>query len=152
MSTTRSTHDDAGTPAVGTHRPPPQRSAWAGWIRFGAALMWLIGFFQVIEGLAAIFNENFTKTRPNGMVVHVDHAVWGWVHLALGVVIFLSGFGVLTGRLAARLVGVALALIGAVISLAYLPAQPAWGIILVSMYVLLIYALTAHGGEMREQV
>jgi uncharacterized membrane protein len=86
----------------------------------------------------------------SGMVLHVDYTVWGWVHLALGVVIFLSGFGVLTGRLAARFVGVAVAMVGAVINLAFLPAQPAWGVILVSVNVLLIYALTAHGGEMRD--
>lgn len=149
MSTTHSTPGDVGSPAGA--RPPTERSGWVGWIRFGAALMWLIGFFQVIEGLAAIVNDNFTKVTPNGMIVHVDYTVWGWVHLALGVVIFLSGFGVLTGRLAARLVGVALGVLGAVINLAFLPAQPAWGIILVSVNVLLIYALTAHGGEMRDR-
>ena len=148
MSTTRSTHGDVGSPAGA--RPTAERSGWVGWIRFGAALMWLIGFFQVIEGLAAIVNDNFTKVTPSGMVLHVDFTVWGWVHLALGVVIFLSGFGVLTGRLAARFVGVALGVVGAVINLAFLPAQPAWGVILVSVNVLMIYALTAHGGEMRD--
>ena len=148
MSSTRSPQYDVGTPAPPS--PRPDRTRWVGWLYFGAAMMFLIGFFQVIEGLAAIVNDNFTKVTPNGLVVRVDYTVWGWVHLALGVAIFLSGLGVLTGRLAARVVGVALAVVGAVINLAFLPAQPAWGVILVTVNVLLIYALTVHGGELRE--
>lgn len=148
MATTRPPQYDAGPAA--SHRPPAERTRWVGWLYFGAFLMFLIGFFQVIEGLAAIFNDNFTKVTSNGLVVHVDYTVWGWVHLALGVVIFLSGLGVLSGRVAARAVGVAVAVIGAVINLAFLPAQPAWGVILVTVNVLLIYALTVHGGELRE--
>lgn len=151
MSSTRSSHHSVGpadhAPLNGT---PVTRTRWVGWIYFGAALMFLIGFFQVIEGLAAIVNDNFTKVSPNGLVVHVDYTVWGWVHLALGVVIFLSGLGVLSGRPAARAVGVVIAVIGSVINMAFLPAQPAWGVLLVTVNVLLIYALAVHGGELRQ--
>ena len=147
MSRTSSAPYDVGGTS---HRPSPERTRWVGWVYFAAALMFLIGFFQAIEGLAAIVNDNFTKVSPNGLVVHVDYTVWGWIHLAIGVVIFLSGLGVLSGRVIARAVGVAIAVIGAVVNLAFLPAQPAWGVILVSVNVLLIWALTVHGGELRE--
>ena len=150
MASTRSPHGDVGTPQA-SHRPPAQRTRWVGWVYFAAFMMFLIGFFQAIEGLAAIINDNFTRVSPNGLVVHMDYTVWGWVHLALGVVIFLSGFGVLSGRVAARIVGVAVLLVGALVNLAFLPAQPAWGVILVGVNVLAIYALTVHGGELRDE-
>jgi hypothetical protein len=151
MSSTRSPQYEVGTPpAAGTDRTPAARTGWTGWLYFGAFMMFLIGFFQAIEGLAAIVNDNFTKVSPNGLVVHADYTVWGWVHLVLGVLVFLSGLGVLSGRVLARMVGVALAVVGAVINLAFLPAQPAWGVILVSVNVLLIYALIVHGGELRD--
>lgn len=149
MSSTRSPQYDVGTPAA-TDRTPAARTRWVGWLYFGAFMLFLIGFFQAIEGLAAIVNDNFTKVRPSGLVVHVDYTVWGWVHLALGVLLFLSGLGVLSGRVAARVMGVALGVVGAVINLAFLPAQPAWGVILVTVNVLMIYALIVHGGELRE--
>ena len=150
MSSTRSPYDVGTTGPAAVPRTPVTRTRWVGWIYFGAFLMFLIGFFQVIEGLAAIVNDNFTKVSPNGLAVHVDYTVWGWIHLALGVVIFLSGLGVLSGRTAARVVGVVLAVIGAVINMVFLPAQPAWGILLVTVNVLLIYALAVHGGELRD--
>ncbi|WP_422653088.1 DUF7144 family membrane protein, partial [Actinomycetospora sp.] len=44
-------------------------------------------------------------------MVNVSYNAWGWFHLILGVLIFAAGFGVMAGRLWARIVGIALALL-----------------------------------------
>ena len=71
-------------------------------------------------------------------------------HLALGALFILVGFGVLVGQTWARVVGIALAVISAVINLAFLAAYPVWGVILIALDVVVIYALAMHGGEVKE--
>jgi hypothetical protein len=85
-----------------------------------------------------------------GLAVSVDFTTWGWVHLLLGVAIFASGLGVLAGNLAARFVGVVLAGLNAIVALLFIEAAPVWGIILITVDILVIYALTVHGRELRD--
>jgi hypothetical protein len=147
MSDTRSTHSD--TP-VGAERRPPARSGWTGWITFAGAMMIMLGIFQAIAGLAALFNDDYYRVRPNGLVLHVNYTVWGIVHLLIGVAIFLSGIGVLSGNALARGVGVVLAMLSAVVNMTFIPAQPAWALTIVTVDVFVIYALVVHGAEMRD--
>jgi hypothetical protein len=147
MSDTRSTRSD--TP-VGAEPRPPARSGWTGWITFAGAMMIMLGIFQAIAGLAALFNEDYYRVAPNGLVLHVNYTVWGIVHLLLGVTIFLSGLGVLSGNALARGVGVVLAMLSAVVNMTFIPAQPAWALTIVTVDVFVIYALVVHGAEMRD--
>jgi hypothetical protein len=126
----------------------PRRTGWTGWITFAAFMMMMLGFFQAIQGLAAIFNEDFYRVGANGLVVSVNYTVWGWVHLLLGVLIFLSGIGVLSGNVLGRAVGVVLAMFNAVLNMVFAPAQPGWALVFITVDVLVIWALIAHGREM----
>jgi len=147
MSDTRSTHSD--TPA-GAEPRAPERTGWTGWITFAGAMMIMLGIFQSIAGLAALFNADYYHVRPNGMVLHVNYTVWGIVHLLIGVAIFLSGIGVLSGNALARGVGVVLAMLSAVVNMTFIPAQPAWALTIVTVDVFVIYSLVVHGAEMRD--
>jgi hypothetical protein len=118
-----------------------------GLVVFAGCLMLLLGFFQAIAGLAAIVNDDYYETAPDRLLVVHDYTVWGWVHLLLGVLIFLAGIGVMSGNVLARAVGVVLAVCSAVLALAFLPAQPIWSLIVVAVDVLVIYALVVHGRE-----
>ena len=72
---------------------------------------------------------------------------WGWTHLILGVVVLLAGFGVFTGAVWARTVGVILAGISGLVAFAWLPYYPVWAILFVTLSVFTIWALTAHGRD-----
>lgn len=124
-------------------------TGWTGWIVFAGMMMIMLGSFQAIEGLVALFQDSYYLVRPAGLVVAVDYTAWGWTHLLLGVLIAVSGGGVLTGNIAARTVGVVLALISAVLNLTFIAAYPVWSTIIIAVDVLVIYALTVHGREMR---
>jgi hypothetical protein len=147
--------------AVGSSRPEvdttrvaynsgPAPTGWTGWVVFAGFIMILLGVFQAIQGMVAIFSDDFYRVTERGLVIEVDYSVWGWTHLLLGVVILLSGFGVLTGNVLARTVGVVLALVSAVVNLLYIEAYPVWSIIIITIDVLVIYALTVHGRELRD--
>src|SRR3954466_6605140 len=68
-------------------------TAWAGWVVFGGVMLMMLGAFQVIEGLVALFDDGFYLVRSNGLVVDVNYNTWGWIHLLIGVVAILAGVG-----------------------------------------------------------
>jgi hypothetical protein len=127
--------------------PPP--TAWTGWVVFASAMMLLLGSFQIVQGVVAIFDDGFYHVTEGGLVIDVDYTAWGWTHLLLGVLIVVCGLGVLTGNIVARTVGVLLAGLSALVNLAFIEAYPIWSILVIAIDVLVIFALTVHGRELR---
>ena len=142
----------------GTDRPAGYRgtraasrpSGWVGWVVFAGVVMITLGAFHIIDGMVALFKKGFSRSTAVIWSLHVNYSAWGWAHLALGALFVLVGFGVLVGQTWARVVGIALAVISAVINLAFLAAYPVWGVILIALDIVVIYALAMHGGEMKE--
>jgi hypothetical protein len=130
----------------GLHREP-ERTAWVGWIMFAGVIMVMLGTFQAIAGLVALFNDEYYLVTRSNLVVSVDYTAWGWVHLLLGIVIAGAGLGVMVGQMWARVVGILVALVSAVVNLAFLAANPVWCTIMITLDVLVIWALTVHGKE-----
>lgn len=124
-------------------------SGWAGWVVFAAVMMMVLGTFQAIEGLVALFNKGFYLVKPSGLVVNVNYSVWGWTHLLLGAVAVVAGMGLMVGNIAARAVGVAVALLSAIANLAFMSAYPIWSTMLVALDVIVIYAIIVHGRELK---
>ena len=149
MTDLGSPRPEADTSAV-AYGPGPDPTGWTGWVVFASCMMVLLGCFQAIQGFVAIFDDGFYRVTESGLVVNVDYTVWGWTHLLLGVLILISGIGVLAGNLAARTVGVVLAGLSAVVNLVFIEAYPVWSVIIITVDVLVIYALVVHGGELRD--
>jgi hypothetical protein len=149
MSDRGSARPDLDTSRV-AYGNSPDPTGWTGWVIFASFMMFLVGTFQAIQGLVALFDDGFYLVHPNGLVVDVNYNVWGTVHLILGVLLILSGAGVLTGNLAARMVGVVLAGLSALANMAFIGAYPVWSLLIITVDVLVIYALTVHGRELRD--
>jgi hypothetical protein len=146
MTTTEQT--TARTP---TQRRPsePQSDAWFGWIAFAGIMMILVGTFEAFEGLAAIFKDEFFVVTNNGLLVSANYTAWGWLHLILGAVVVAAGCGVFVGKTWARVVGIVLAMLSATVNLAFLAAYPVWSVMVITLDVIVIYALAVHGKEAR---
>ena len=127
-----------------------ERSGWAGWAVFAGVMLVVVGAFQAIDGLVALFKDEIYLVRPNGLVVNVDYTAWGWVHLLLGIVLIAAGAAIFSGRVWGRTLGVIAAILSAVVNFAYVGAYPVWSILIIAIDILVIYALVAHGGELRE--
>jgi hypothetical protein len=128
-------------------RPEARRSSWAvGFTFFAAFIMLMIGAFQVIAGLAAIFeNEFFVVSQKYAF--EVDVSAWGWIHLVIGLVVLSAGFGLFSGAVWARTLGVIMAIISAVANFLFLPFYPVGSILIIVIDVTVIWALTAHGRD-----
>ena len=125
-------------------------SAWAGWVVFGGVMLIMLGTFQVIQGLVALFDDGFYLVGPEGLVVDVDYNTWGWIHMGIGIVGILTGLGLLAGNMVARIVGVAIAFLSALVNLAFLSAYPVWSAIVITLDVVVIYAIIVHGREAKD--
>ncbi|MET0999883.1 MAG: hypothetical protein ABWX73_14295 [Marmoricola sp.] len=125
-------------------------SGWVGWVAFAGIMMVLLGTFHIIDGLIALFNDEYFLVTQSGLAVTADFTTWGWVHLIGGILIVAAGIGVFTGQVWARALGVVVAMVSAIINLGFLSAYPVWSSIMILIDVLVIWALTVHGGELRE--
>jgi len=128
----------------------PQTTGWVGWIVFAGVMMLVLGMFHAFQGFIALFQDSYYLVPKSGLTVHVDYTGWGWTHLILGLVVFAAGAGLLAGQMWARVVGVILAVISAVVNVGFLAAYPIWSAIMVAIDILVIWALTVHGGEMKK--
>jgi hypothetical protein len=123
--------------------PPP--SGWvSGGITFAAVLLVLIGIFQIIAGLAAIFDDEFFVVTQN-YVFDLDTTVWGWVHLFLGALLVLTGVALMRGAAWAGIVALTLAILSAVSNFFFIPYYPFWAILEIALAVWVIWALTRPG-------
>ncbi len=120
--------------------------AAVGWTMFAAFMMILIGSFHAIAGLAGILENEFYAITPN-YVFEFDATTWGWIHLIGGVIVLLAGFGLFSGAVWARTVGVIVATVSAIVSFVWIPWYPLWSIVLIGVDVAVIWALTAHGRD-----
>lgn len=129
----------------------PMRSSdrGMGGIAFASTLLLLAGVYQVIVGLTAIFNSDFYVVTESGLAVNVDYTAWGWVHFALGIAAVAAGLGLLTGQTWARVTGITLAAISAIVNLAFIPAYPLWALVVIALDIVVIYAIAVHGGRAR---
>ena len=117
--------------------------ALMGWVRFGAVMMTVIGVFAIIEGLLALLRPT-TYVTVNGAVLALDLGTWGWVHLILGVLLAVTGASLLRDAPTwARGLGVLLVALSTVVQFAWLPAYPIWSILMITLAVIVIYALVA---------
>lgn len=139
----------APTPHRGEAVPEP--TGWVGWVVFAAMIMIMVGSFQVIMGLTALFNSGYYAVPSQDLLVSVNYTGWGWTHIALGALAIAAAFGLLAGQMWARIVGIAMALVSAVVNLAFMGAYPLWSITVITLDVLVIYAIAAHGREMKAE-
>jgi hypothetical protein len=127
-------------------------SGWAvGFILFAAIMMIMVGVFQALQGLIAIFENEFYLATRN-YTFQFDATTWGWIHLLLGLLVAFAGYGLLSGRTWARLLAITLAALSATANFLFIPYYPFWSLLLVTLNILVIWAITAHGGELRDRV
>ena len=124
-----------------------EATGWAvGFTLFAALMMLMTGMFQALAGLVAIFeNEFYVSTR--NYLFQFDATSWGWIHLILGLIVAFAGWGLLSGRTWARVVALTLAVLSAIANFLFIPYYPFWALLLITLDIFVIWAITAHGRD-----
>lgn len=125
-------------------------TGWVGWVGFAGFVMILSGIFQAIAGLVALFRDSFYVVNSNQVLVLNNVHTWGWVNLIVGVIVLLAGFSLFSASTWSRVIAVLFAMGSAVVNMVALPIYPVWSLICITLSVLVMYAVIAHGGELRE--
>lgn len=125
-------------------------TGWTGWVYFAGLLMILRGISTAFLGLTAIVDKTYLfVTSEKVVVATVNATTWGWVHLALGILVLAAGFSVMHGSKWARVLAVVFASAAFIANMAFIAVFPVWAIVAMIVDVLVIYALVVHGNEVK---
>jgi hypothetical protein len=119
----------------------------SGWIGFAGIMLILVGFFNIIDGIAAIGNANYLVNQ----LLFANMDAWGWFFLIWGILQVFAGFAIMNGATWGAIVGVVTAFVNAIAQLSWARTYPVWAIAAIVLDVLIIYALVVYGGR-REPV
>ena len=139
---------DVSQPDYAPRVPPRAPTGWTGWITFAGVLMVIAGGLNALYGLIGILNDEWV-VWGNRADLYLDLTQWGWVHLILGLVVLFSGIGLFSGNVLARSIAVIVASISLFVNFFFIPAYPVWALVVITIDILVIWAVTVHGGEMR---
>jgi len=114
----------------------------SGWLSFAGIIGIILGIFNVIDGLVALFRNDYYLVTEHDILIF-NFAAWGWIWLIVGIIQIVVGVGILSGKTWARVIGVMMAVLAAIGQLAFLRAFPLWSLIVIALCVLLVYALTS---------
>ena len=116
----------------------------SGAITFAGALFVLVGAFNVADGFIAMVDpEWFTDDE----VLFGNIGVWGALICIMGVLQAGTGWAVLKRFRGGQIFGICLAGINAFVHLLFIRHFPAWSLVIMTVDVAIIYALTVHDEE-----
>jgi hypothetical protein len=119
-------------------------SPWAHGIAVFAGVVMIIGgAFQALEGLAGIVHDKYLVVAPS-TIYAFDLTVWGVIHLLVGLALLVIGVALLRGQTWARVAGMIVAVVSAILNFAWLPYSPLWAIMVIAVDMLIIWALAAY--------
>ncbi|MEU1464221.1 hypothetical protein ABZ467_26645 [Streptomyces sp. NPDC005727] len=108
--------------------------------RFAGIMMLLSGPLSVLMGAAGIAHD--TLFAASRYAYRFDLTAWGWIHLVIGVALVIAGLGVLSGRSWGRGAGGAVAAISLITQFMFVPYYPLWAIPVMTLDLLILFALT----------
>jgi hypothetical protein len=120
----------------------------AGWIGFAAIVMLILAGIDVIQGLIALFEDEYYVVSGSGFLV-VDLTAWGWALVIWGALLALAAFGLMAAKGWARWVTIILVSLNIFAQLGFLGNSqfPLWSLTALALNIVVLYALTARWNE-----
>jgi hypothetical protein len=130
-----------------------QPSRWTGWVGFAGWLLVVIGIIEVIEGLIAVIRDNYYVLTANQIIVF-DLTTWGWITLFWGIIVGLTGWGLLMRAGWARWIAIVVGTVNVISQLSFVGSAqyPLWALTVITFTVIVIYALIVRWDEVEATV
>jgi hypothetical protein len=119
-----------------------------GWLLFAATMLGLAGCLSIIDGIMALSRSSFYAA--NAHYVFSDLRTAGWIALILGALLIVAAMGVFSGSGFARWFGIFAASLSLIGHFMAVQAYPFWFLIMITLDILVIYALAVYGGKKME--
>ncbi|WP_420034141.1 DUF7144 family membrane protein [Streptomyces sp. cg28] len=104
------------------------------------AVMMLSGPLSILMGASGIAGDNLFAASQ--YAYRFDLTAWGWIHLVVGLALVVAGMGVVTDKNWGRGAGAAAAGISLITQFMFVPYYPVWAIPVMTLDLLIIFALT----------
>lgn len=140
MSTGASWYQRPRTPA-----PPSELQGEVdrhSWLDLAGILLFLVGFFNIVDGIAAISDSKYVGSH----VLFSNLHAWGWFFLIIGIVQIFAGGAVMKGVGWAAIVGIVTAFVNALSQFSSTHTFVFWSLTILAADVLVIYGLARYGG------
>ena len=117
-----------------------------GWVLFAGVMMVANGILSIFEGAVGVAQDRVYAAIPD-YTYKFDLTSWGWIHIALGALVALIGFGVIAGRRWARYAGIVVVALSLFANFMFLPYYPLWALVVIAIDVFVLWALCANRRE-----
>jgi hypothetical protein len=114
-------------------------------IVFAVVLLVTVGFFNLIDGIAAIANSHVFVANAHYVVG--DLRFWGWIVLILGTLQLIAAIAILAGSQAARWFAVVVIGLNAIGQMFFIPAYPFWSLLIIAVDIVALWGLCAYGSR-----
>jgi hypothetical protein len=124
----------------------PSSERGQNWAAFATVLFLVLGCFNLIDGIAALVQDDYFKADE---LLFGDLSMWGVIWIVLGLLQFVTAYLIYHGAVLGALIGITLAGLNAVGALLSIGAYPIWSVIILVGDGVVIYALTVYGDALR---
>lgn len=122
-----------------------RRGEGFGLMVFASVLLFVIGCFNLIDGIAAVASSHVFV--GNAHYVFGNLRAWGWITLIAGALQLLAAAGVLAGNQLARWFAVAVVGLNAIAQMFFIPAYPFWSLMIIAADVVALWGLCVYGSR-----
>jgi hypothetical protein len=112
--------------------------------------MVVAGVWHALAGIAALVNDTLYISTPD-YLYSLDLTGWGWGHLVLGVLVAVTGAGILGGQTWARVVGLVLVVLSLIANFLFIPWYPIWSLVIIALDLAVIWALATWPGRSADE-
>ena len=113
---------------------------------FAGVLLMISGIMNIFQGITAIANDDLYVHIGN-YAFKFSTTSWGWIHLVLGVLVAIVGWGAYTGAAWAKVTGVVVISLAMIGNFMWLPYQTWWALILLAIDGFALWSLIGNDEE-----
>lgn len=121
---------------------------WSGWVTFASMLLVMLGCLHGFQGFLALLDDGYFVAQGQDLVL-VDYDAWGALLVVWGAVLLAVGAGLNARRGWARWAAALVVMLDVIVQVGFFPASPLLALILITLDVVVLYALTVRWDEAR---
>jgi hypothetical protein len=123
----------------------------SGWLTFAGVVLIVNGIMRILDAIWAFSYNGTVVSKLHGAIYGHSLNVYGVIWLIVGIVSVAAGYLALRpgslGAEVSRRAGIAVAGVGAVLAMSWMPYYPVWSLVYVALGILVVYALLVHFDE-----
>jgi hypothetical protein len=118
-----------------------------GWVTFAGTVALVAGAYNGVSGLSTVTSDYARIEEAQEVLFGINVDAWGWFWLIIGAVQLLTGFLLLARNSWGLMLGVSIAGLSALMAVFAIFEWPLWAFSVLTLDLLVIYALLTHGDE-----